>query len=155
MRCRFVSPDTTKIPLSDGDWIVVRRRLTAGEQRAAFARRYVASLGGGLRLDPLQTGVAQVVAYLLDWSLLGLDGNPVVIRGESPEVVEAALNALDPDDFIEIKEAIEKHEAASVLAREQEKKLPAGASGSSVISASQSDAGGASSGSAPSTPTTT
>ena len=33
---RFVRPETERLELTDGDWMLVKRRLTAGEQRRAF-----------------------------------------------------------------------------------------------------------------------
>src|SRR5690349_9037738 len=34
MRSRFVKPEVVRLQLSDGDWVEVKRRITAGEMRA-------------------------------------------------------------------------------------------------------------------------
>ncbi len=146
---RFPKPETTVLTLKNGDTITVRRRLNAGETRAAYARMYLAGVDGTLRANPLQTGIARCTAFLLDWSLTDDDGKPVVIRGVGVEELTSALDSLDMESFVEIREAIEAHEAAQLTAREQEKKDPAGATSASAISSSPSAAAGASSGSAP------
>jgi hypothetical protein len=146
MAPRFVRPETTKLDLSDGDWLLVKRRLTHGEHRAAYARMYVWK-DGELRADPLHTGIAMVVAYLLDWSLTDEAGKPVVIRDQSADVVDATLRALDHDSFVEIKTAVDAHEEAMLAEREAEKKTRKPALTVAAISPSPSAAAGASTGS--------
>jgi hypothetical protein len=133
---RFVRPETVKIDLTDGDWLLVKRRLTAGEERHAFARiLQPTSYGEPMRLDFEKTGLAKIVAYLLDWSLAD-DAGVVVIRDQPAPVVEAALLALDPSSFAEIHTAINAHEAAQLAALDAEKKTTAGDSRLSLISTS-------------------
>jgi hypothetical protein len=124
---RFQRPDTATLTLANGDTLIVRRRLNSGEQRAAFGRLYSAGVDGALRVDPLQVDMATVTAYLLDWHLKDDD---VPIRGLSMEDLTATLNNLTPEDFIEIKQAIEAHEMAMNIEREEKKMLPAGANAS-------------------------
>ena len=146
MASRFVRPETTKLELSDGDWLLVKRRLTAGEQRAAYARMYITGLDGSRKVDPLQSGLGLITAYLVDWSLLGLDEKPCVIRDQPVEVVESALNALDVESFGEIRQAIQDHEARMIEEREREKNAPDGGMKSSAISPSPVVAAGGMSG---------
>jgi hypothetical protein len=147
-RSRFVQPIERVLTLANGDTLTVRRRLTAGEQMAMFERLYVPSNGDGrLKLNPVQTGFALVTAYLLDWSLLDAHGEPVVIRGEPFETLEAAVRQLDPEDFHEVKAAIETHEQEMMAERARQKKVPSGELASNPISGSPSGAAGASSGS--------
>src|SRR5262252_4031460 len=114
---RFVRPDTTKLAIADGDWILIRRRLTMGEARAQLERAYPFDRVSEKRIfDPLQSGLALVLAYLLDWSL------PFPIRDRAPVEVQAALDQLDKDDFAEIRDAIETHEKAIDAEREEQKK---------------------------------
>jgi hypothetical protein len=154
---RFVRPDTVRLDISAGDWLEVKRRLTAGEQRQAFAR-IIKTAGGSavassvdgappevhadIQVHPAQVGLSQVLAYLVDWSLTDADGKPVVIRGKSLQVVSSALDALDMESYQEIEQAIRTHEAAMLQERTQEKKVTSGASASSVISPSPSDVTG-------------
>lgn len=108
---RFVRPETRTLTLSNGDALTVRKRLTHGEQSAAYQRMYLAGVDGKLKVNPLQTGMALVTAYLLDWSLKDEEGIGVpAIKGKPLEEVEAALNAMAEESFLEIKGAIEAHE---------------------------------------------
>lgn len=132
MRSRLVKPETARIPISDGDWILVKRRLTAGEARRVQARM-IKSMNAGERvqLDPIQVGRSQAMEYLLDWSL---DDCP--IRGCSPEQIGEMLDSIDGESFAEILHAIQAHEAAVEKARVEEKNDRDGAINSSVISPS-------------------
>lgn len=122
MGTRFVRPETVTLSLTDGDTLTVKKRLTAGESRAAYARRLVPGANGFFRVDPARIEASKITAYLLDWTLTGLDGHLVTIAGEPIEVVEAALDAMDPDSFNELFAAIVAHETAMAAAREAEKK---------------------------------
>jgi hypothetical protein len=144
---RFVRPETRVLKISNGDTLTVKKRLNHGEQQAAFARMYVATLEGSLKVNPLETGMAMVVAYLVDWTLTDEAGTIVAIRGKSVDEVEAAVNALDPDDFTEIKTAIEAHEQDMLTERLAAKKTSDGEQGLSATSPSPDDAGGDTSGS--------
>lgn len=126
-RCRFVQPDTKRLEISDGDWLLVKKRLSQGEREDCFARKYISEVDGARPNLQQVGGLALVTAYLLDWSLLGLDEKPVPIRGQPIEDVEAALKMLDPEDFKEIRVAIENHEAAMQAERDAQKKILAGA----------------------------
>jgi hypothetical protein len=120
-----------------GDWIEVKKRLNTGEQRAAFARLYVSTADGRMRVNPLEAGMVQASAHLVDWSL-----SEFPIRGKSVEEIESALNALDPDDFAEIRQAVEAHADATQAERDAEKKTTlTGASASSATSLSASSSG--------------
>ena len=124
---RFVRPETVKLDLSHGDWLLVKKRLTAGEQRHAFARIVKKmELGEKTQIDPEATGLATMVAYLLDWSLCDDTGAGVPIRDQPASLVEAALLALDPDSFREIHDAIQAHEDREAAALADEKKRTAG-----------------------------
>lgn len=125
-RSRFVTPVERVIPLSDGDTITVRRRLNVGEQFASYERMYEAGADGQKRVNALLTGIAMVTAYLLDWNLIDERGDPVPIRNEPIQAVEAAVLNLDPADFDEIKTAIEAHEAEMIAERARQKKVPVG-----------------------------
>ena len=41
-RNRFVKPETVRLPLSDEDWIDVKRSLTYGEAKRAAAKAFAA-----------------------------------------------------------------------------------------------------------------
>ena len=144
---RFVRPQTTVVPLTNGDTITVKTRLSAGEQQEAYARMYHTGTDGKLHVNPLQSGRAMMTAYLVDWNLTDDDGAPVPIRGLTVEELDAVLGLLEPESFAEIKRAIDAHETRMVEARAAEKKTPAGSPLDAPISPSPSAPAGVSSGS--------
>lgn len=146
-RSRFGLPDVTVLPLTDGDTLTVKRRLTAGEQRAMFARMYH-TVGGVTRVNQLQVPSATIVAYLVDWTLTDGHGQPVSVRGLPPEDVAGILDSLTPEDFKEIADAIDAHSEAMEAFRAAEKKTRPGAAASKPTSPSPADLVGATSGSA-------
>ena len=134
---RFVQPASDKIDLTDGDWLIVKRQLTAGEQRRAFARTIkTLTLGQPGELNPEGIGLAKIVAYLLDWSLTDADGRPVVVRDQPDAILEGALLAMTPESFREIHDAITAHESRQADALEAEKKTRTTAPELSLISRS-------------------
>ena len=147
MRSRFVRPDTAILELSDGDTLTVKKRLTSGEQRAAFDRASVPSADGTPILLRQKSWVAMITAYLLDWSFCDEAGKRVEIAGKPVDDVIAALDALDIESFFEVKEAIDAHEARMLAEREQEKNGQGNATGSPVISPLPDAVTGATSGS--------
>ena len=146
---RFVRPEVVTLPISHGDTLTVNRRLNHGQQTAAYARMYLAGVDGAMKVNPIASGMALIIAYLLDWTLTDDAGHLVEIRDKPTEVIESALNALDQESFVEIKEAIEAHELAMATARAEEKKLQAGASASPATSPSPDAVTGATNGSSP------
>lgn len=143
---RFIRPETAVLRISNGDTLTVKKRLSAGEQRAMFAQMYVPNLDGVLKVNPLATGLARMIAYLVDWSLTDDSGQRVVIAGQPIDAVTSALDALAPEDFAEIKDAIEAHEVAMLEEREAQKKT-GGATSSAATLPSPVGSGGATSGS--------
>jgi hypothetical protein len=134
--------DTKRLPLSDGQWILVKTRLTAGEYRDLLRRMSTQKDDGTLIVNTLETGRARCVAYLVDWS--PPDWPP--IRHVGADDRAQALDALDPDDFEEVKDAINGHEAAMLAERTEEKKRRTGATTSSPTSPSPAVLVGATSG---------
>lgn len=123
---RFVRPETRTLTLANGDQLIVRARLTAGEQRAQFARMYTTGPDGRVQRNLLMLGVGLVVAYLLDWNLTDDRDQLVPIRDLSTAELHQVLDSLDPADFDEIQTAIEAHEKAMLAEREDQKKILTG-----------------------------
>lgn len=123
---RFVVPAIVRLPLSNGDWIDIKKQLTHGEQDAMLARfAPVQTPGQPIQMQSQHVRTTTVLAFLHKWSFVNDDGEPVEYGPHIPEDDRVAtLNALDPDAFDEIEAAINKH----VEAREQEKKLTKAAS---------------------------
>jgi hypothetical protein len=122
---RFVRPETCILTLANGEQLTVKKRLSSGEQRAAFARMYLAATDGTLHVNPLEMGLAVVTAYLVDWSFTD-DGTPVRIRGLSVDELTSVLDSLSPEDFADVRTAIEAHAAAMTQEREEKKRMTAG-----------------------------
>lgn len=114
-RCRFVQPDIVRLPLSDGDWIDIKRELNTGEQREMFGemRRQFAP-GESPILDSGLFGPARAAAYIVAWSFVDAGGKPV-------SVSRSAFDSLDTATSKEIIKAIEAHEDR-IDAERQEKK---------------------------------
>jgi hypothetical protein len=146
MSLRSRRPETLKIDLSDGDWIVVKKHLTAGENRAIYARMMKQGIDGGNQIDGVRVGWSKMVGYLLDWSAKDPDGKPIVILDKSEEEIGAAIDGLDVDSSSEILKAVEAHEDAMEKERAQEKNVRDGGSASSPISPSLVTSTGATSG---------
>jgi len=142
-RCRFVQPGIVRLPLSDDEWIDVKRELNAGEQRRVFAGM-VRDMRAGERttLDPELVGKTRLVEYIVAWSFVDFDGRP-------EPVGESAIDALDMDTYREIDDALDAHEQTISDARDARKKKPGGATTSPAISASPSGRAGVLSGSEP------
>lgn len=155
MRSRLIGPHTTTLTLSDGDWILVKSRLNAGEHRRAFAALSRLTPDGQRTVDPLQTGQALILAYLLDWSFTDEDGTRIAIRGRPDAEVSAALDAIDFESWCEIKDAVERHQTDQEAASTARKNIPAGEPRLAAPSPLPDGAAGDSSGSTNSTPMST
>ena len=123
---RFVRPQTRTLTLANGDQLTVRERLTAGEQRAHFARLYTPGPDGRYQVNPLMAGMAVIVAYLLDWNFKDDQDQAVPIRDLAPDELQRVLDSLDAESFVEVRTAIEAHDAAMLEARTQKKTILVG-----------------------------
>ena len=124
MSIRMRRPATARLELSQGDHLIVKQDLTAGEYRDYL--RASTKPGATWELDPLASGVALVTAYLLDWSFCDADGKPLTIADQPREVVTAILDHLDADAYMDVQRAIQAHQAARAETLEAEKKTSAG-----------------------------
>ncbi len=112
MSCRFVDPQISRLALSDGDWIEVKRDLTYGEQSAMFTAMLK---GDTATLDPTKVTPARILAYVVAWSFRDREDRPVAVAA-------GALDSLFPDTVTELRDAIDAHEAARAREIEAEKK---------------------------------
>ena len=124
MSVRMRRPATTRLELSQGDYLIVKQDLTAGEYRD-FLRG--STTPGAFELDPLASGVALIRAYLLDWNFTDPDGRPLVIADQSPATVTAILDQIDHEAYMEVQRAIQAHQQARAATIEAEKKTSPGA----------------------------
>lgn len=105
---RMLAPETTRLELSDGEWVLVKKRLNAGEHRRMLERA-ADIVDGRAVVNPLRIGQAMLLAYLVDSSLTDPDGKPFAIRNQPEEVVLSALNLLPSESQIELQDAIAAH----------------------------------------------
>jgi len=135
MGIRVRRPATERLDLSEGDYLLVKQDLTAGEYRElirASTRPVTVTAGTGapapvMELDPIAAGVAMVMAYLLDWSFADADGRKILIADQPAAVVKAALDHIDSDAYMEVQRAIQDHQNARAAALAEEKKTRRGA----------------------------
>jgi hypothetical protein len=138
---RFVQGGTRQLDLSEGDWIRVKRRLTAGEQRAAMARMYTLTGDGQQRVFNYEmVGLSTILAYLIEWNITDPSGRIAPLtgpNGEDPVVIATAtLDQLDPASYDEILQAVKQHERDMIAERDAQKKTRRGAPMSSATSLS-------------------
>lgn len=118
----FVKPEAKRVELPEGQWLLLKKRLTEGERRTMMGG-LVSEVRSDGRMTPnmqMVGGKAETNAYLLDWSLCDENGHPVKIDTEDRK--HAALSALDPDKFDIINEAVKAHVEAMDAEREASKK---------------------------------
>jgi hypothetical protein len=109
-RNRFASRAAVKLPLSDGDWVLVHAELTYGQQRRLAAAGLsgvpdaLAAQGQGeaLSLDLAGYDLERLVTWVMDWSFTDADGDHVLVSRE-------AIEALHPDAAAEINAALDRH----------------------------------------------
>lgn len=136
MGSRVRKPETETIAISGGDTITVKKFLTAGEYRAVVDASIkplrldaAAGLNGqnfGVEINFTESGLATVLAYLLDWTFTDFDNRPVVIRDQPRAVVRAALDAIDAESYMEVQRAIQTHDKSIKAFMEAEKKMMSG-----------------------------
>jgi hypothetical protein len=76
---------------------------------------------------------AKALAYLVGWSICGVDGQPLAYDFDDPEEVRrSTLKSLKIPRMREIQAALDKHEAAEQAALDAKKKMPRSALASSA-----------------------
>lgn len=116
-RNRFLIPEVTRIPLSDGDWIEVKKYLNNGDHKrmeAVGQKPPVFTTDGGV-ITPVDWEIYEIgraAIYLLDWSFRDATDKPVVLKSPDGVVSIDAIKALDIDTFEEINKAIMAHVVA-------------------------------------------
>jgi len=119
---RFASGAAVKLPLSDGDWVLVHAELTYGQQRRLASAGLtgvpaaLAEQGGGapLTVDLAAYDIERLCAWVMDWSFRDGEGDRVVVTRE-------AIESLHPDTAAEIQKVLDAHVEAL-----EAKKAPAG-----------------------------
>lgn len=132
---RVRRPELDVLEISRGDTLTVKKFLTAGEFRELIRESTkpvrldaasVASGDMGFEIDPVESGIAIIVAYLVDWTFTDFDGRPLVIRDQPPATVRAMLDLIDADTYMEVQNAIQKHDQSMRAFAAAEKKIISG-----------------------------
>jgi hypothetical protein len=136
---RFVQGETRRLELAEGDWILVKQRLNAGERNKHYERQYTITHEGTLAPNvAMRAGLSMILAYLVEWNLTDATSRIVPLRGLPGEdvipIMTAALENLDPESYDEVLQAIKRHELEMIAEREAQKKTRRGARESSAIS---------------------
>ena len=123
-RCRVVAPDVVRLPLSDGDSVEVKKILNAGEYRQLIYGQFKESSDGEkVTLDHSKVGMAKLLAYIVGWTFIGFDGQPLPYRPDEPEDIRrATIDGLDQDTYRELIAAVTAHEEREDAALEAQKK---------------------------------
>ena len=99
---RFVSPNIERLPLSEGDWIEIKKQLTIADQKRLEAAGLVPKLVDGKLFNVVDWTIHDIeraAIFITDWSLRGADDKPVAYSYD-------ALKSVDTDTFTEINQAI-------------------------------------------------
>lgn len=125
----FVQPDIVRLPLSDDQYLDVKRELTFGEYRRIQTDMMKGPMvqGEPIALDLEKVGITRLLAYLVGWSLVDGDGRPVPVS-------DGAIRQLEAERAREIVDAITAHEDAQDRARLERQANPTIASGLRAIS---------------------
>ena len=124
MSIRMRRPETCRLELTGGDWLLVKKWLTAGEARDVFARTVKTLRAGELaELEPRMVGITQAAVYLVEWSFQDPDGQPIAIRDQPVEYLIDVLNELMPEALAEVLTAIRAHVERMDSERDEEKKI--------------------------------
>jgi hypothetical protein len=123
-RSRVVVPEVVRVPLSEGDYIDVKRDLNAGEYfdlLTAMADRQK---------------FAKILAYVIGWSFVGVDDHPIPYSIDDPAAARRdTIGALDKGTLRELITAIDRHETAVDAAVAKKKTTPPVPSGALVSAA--------------------
>jgi hypothetical protein len=103
-----VRPAIVRLPLSGDDWIDVLQELNAGEYYD-----YIVAMSE-------RKPFSKVVQYLVGWSLVGLQDQPLPYSLELPESVRRdTLRSLDQATIRELVATIDRHEQAQDVAKKK------------------------------------
>jgi hypothetical protein len=121
---RFVTDAVVTLPLSDGDTITVRARLTHGQTEDLYRRclrDWTPDMPDEARYqhDRLKAPNAMVVAYLVDWTLRDAAGRVEHILGLPPEELLDVIRNLDQPTFSELFAVINAHDEAGRTAQKK------------------------------------
>jgi len=123
-QCRVVVPEVVRLPLSEGDWIDIKKELNTGEYYDLLAAL----------VD--KQAFARPLAYIVGWSFVGLDGKVLPYNLADEGERRDTLRSLDKATVREIVAALDRHEQKVDAERAAKKNKPGGETELSPISRS-------------------
>ena len=106
---RFVSAETVRLELTEGDWIEVKSELSYGEQQnLLLGDSQVTRVEGGVKevtVDLELINIHDMAMWLVDWSFVDANGKRVPVSVES-------IKALSVDTAEEVDAALTEHKLA-------------------------------------------
>jgi hypothetical protein len=121
----FVKPETIRYDLAEGDWIDVKKFLTAAEE-ARLSGAGVPGFTQGepgkqtFELDFVALKFARMLCYVEAWSFVDAKGNQT-------KPTRDYIETLQPDVFDEIDAVLDKHRKAMEEERKRPTSAPVGA----------------------------
>lgn len=109
-RVAVQNPTTTRVALTEGDWVEFKDKLTIGEKKRLEGSGVAAvrDPSGDTRakqsfeLDFERLGLARLEAYVVAWSFVGLDKKALAVTPE-------AIGSLVPEIADELEKALDEH----------------------------------------------
>ena len=137
-RSRMSRPEPIRLALSDGDYIDVKKALSAGEREDMLGEiAPTVEAGAKFNMNTKSVRTATIAAYLLGWSFVDDSGKPIPMSPDLPAgVIRSTIRGLDTATFDELFDAITYHEKAQSKVSADEKNDRAGAIVSASISPS-------------------
>ena len=129
---RFIGIGTTKLDLSDGDWIEVKDELSYGEQLELSNASFVGQEGFRAIIDMSRYHLLRMEKYIVDWNLKDA-------QGKSVEINRTTLALLSQDAAEEINAALDAHIQAMSQPDEEPPAAPKEATSKNGRSASKSN----------------
>jgi len=133
MGCWFVRPEVVRLDLPEGQWLDVKKYLTRGEfSEVIAAMAGEVSPAGWRRPNVEMSGLAMVMAYLVDWSLDDANGKRVQIDTTAKK--KSALNNLALEHYHAIENAVSAHIDSMAVVLEEKKRTAATETASALSS---------------------
>lgn len=113
-RNRFATGESVRIPLSDDDWIEVKKDLDTGDQKLLENAGVMPPirLADGSVTSPIDWSrfeIEKVAIFLTDWSFKGADGKVRPLKNADGVVSLQNIRALESETFDEVNAAILRH----------------------------------------------
>jgi hypothetical protein len=123
-RNRYVKPEVVRYDLADGDWIDVKKYLSAGEE-LAISGGAVTGVRQSLNAQTFELDIprlkfSRLLAYVTRWSFVRPDGSV------AQTVTLEEMEDLDRETIDEMDAVLDKHIEAMTAAKNAQRSAPVG-----------------------------